>query len=51
MASENKRNKGKNSYTYGDKALKNGEKLKRVNFYNASVRQKLKNELKRGEVL
>ena len=46
MASKNKKNKGKNSYTYGDHALKDKHKLKRLNFFNASIRQELKNNLR-----
>ena len=46
MASENKKNKGKNSYTYADGALKWTNKFKRMNFFNASLRQKLKRELR-----
>ena len=45
MSSQNKKNKGKNSYTYGDHALKMINKLKGVNFFNASLRKKLKKEL------
>lgn len=46
MSSQNKKNKGKNSYTYADQALKWVNKFKRMNFFNASLRQKLKKELK-----
>jgi len=45
MSSQNKKNKGKNSYTYGDHTLKETFKLKRLNFFNASLRHKLKKEL------
>ena len=45
MSSQNKKNKGKNSYTYGDHTLKETFKLKRLNFFNASLRQNLKKEL------
>ena len=49
MASENKKNKGKNSYTYGDHALKDKFRLKRLNFFNASLRQELKRELRNND--
>lgn len=43
MSSENKKKKGKNSYTHHSFALKeHTSKLKRMLFYNASVRQKNK---------
>jgi hypothetical protein len=45
MSSQNKKNKGKNSYTYGDHALKETFKLKRLNFFNSSLRHKLKKDL------
>lgn len=47
MASNSKKKKGKNSYTYGDHALKNKFRLKRINFFNASMRQELKKILRR----
>lgn len=46
MASQNKKNKGKNSYTYADGALKWTNRMKRINFFNASLRKKLNRNLK-----
>jgi len=47
MSSQNKKNKGKNSYTYGDHALKWTNRFKRMNFFNASLRMKFKQELRK----
>lgn len=48
MASRNKRNKASNSYVWRDKSLKEKDiKLKRIYFYNSSVRGSYKEDLRR----
>ncbi len=45
MASENKKNKAFNSYVLRNKSLKEKNKvMKRIYFFNASIRKQLKNE-------